>query len=79
MSVYQMNAQQIYEAYIQDIEPSALLTQGRDAIARRLMKEEQMPEKAAFYAADQILIYADNAEEGEPGEPGPRQDSGEYR
>lgn len=79
MSLYQMNAQEIYEAYLPDIEPSMLLTQGRDAIANRLMQQEQMPQKAAFYAADQILLYAEHVEDGIPLEPGPNMDSGEYR
>jgi hypothetical protein len=79
MSVYQMNSQEIYEAYVAEIAPAALLDQGRDAIATRLMLQEQMPEKAAFYAADQILVYAQSVEDGEPIEPAPDQDSGEYR
>jgi hypothetical protein len=79
MSVHQMNSQEIYEAYVAEIAPATLLDQGRDAIANRLMLQEQMPEKAAFYAADQILVYAQRVEDGEPIEPAPDQDSGEYR
>jgi hypothetical protein len=79
MSVYQMSSREIYAAYVPDISPSALLDQGRDAIANRLMLHEQLPEDAAFYAADQILAYAQSAEDEEPIEPAPDQDSGEYR
>lgn len=79
MSVYQMDARQIYEAYTADIAPADLLNQGRNAIANRLMIEEKMPEKAAFYAADQILVYAEHIEDDIPLGPGPNQDSGEYR
>jgi hypothetical protein len=63
MSVYQMDAQELYEAYTPDIVPADLLSQGRNAIASRLMLEDQLPEKAAYYAADQILVYAEHVED----------------
>ena len=79
MSVYQMDAREIYEAYTANIAPADLLSQGRDAIANRLINEEQMPQKAAYYAADQILVYAEHIEDDIPLGPGPNMDSGEYR
>lgn len=79
MSVYQMDAREIYEAYTADISPADLLSEGREAIANRLMVERQMPEKAAYYAADQILVYAEHREDDIPLGPGPNIDSGEYR
>jgi hypothetical protein len=74
-----MGAQEIYEAYVSGITPADLLSQGRDAIASRLMREDQLPEKAAYYATDQILVYAEHVEDDIPLEPGSDLDSGEYR
>lgn len=79
MSVYQMSAEEVYETYVNEVDPSTLLSEGRDAVAHRLIHDREMPEKAAYYAADQILLYAENAEEGSPQRPGPNLDSGEYR
>lgn len=71
MSVYQMDAREIYEAYTPDVAPADLLSQGRDAIASRLMLEDQLPEKAAYYTADQILVYAEHVEDDIPLGSGP--------
>jgi hypothetical protein len=61
-----MDAQELYEAYTADVAPADLLSQGRDVIASRLMLEVQLSEKAAYYEADQILVYTEYIEDDIP-------------
>lgn len=58
MSVYEMSAAELYDAYANEVPPVDLLNVDRKEIAERLMREEDLDEKSAYYAADQMLAYA---------------------
>jgi hypothetical protein len=58
MSVFQLSAKEIYDAYIGDTTPPELLQKDRYEIATRLQVEEGLKEEASVYAADQMLAYA---------------------
>jgi len=58
MSVYEMSAAELYEAYANEVPPIDLLNLDRKEIAERLMLQEGLDEKSAYYAADQMLAYA---------------------
>lgn len=56
--LYELSAQEIYQAYTNDSLPDVWLEQSRERIAARLMLEENLNQEDAYYAADQILAYA---------------------
>ncbi len=58
MSVYQLNAREIYDTYTPNQDPAALIAEGRTELATRLRVEEGLSQEDAYYAADQILAYA---------------------
>jgi len=58
MSVYEMSAREIYMGYAGGKTAQQLLDEGREEIARRAMLEGGLFEDDAFYAADEILAYA---------------------
>lgn len=58
MSVYELSAREIYDAYGNTATPEEILDQGRTAIANRLMREEGLTDEEALYAADQMLELA---------------------
>jgi hypothetical protein len=58
MSMYELTPQELYETYTEGVDPQRLIDLGRDKIATQLMVEEQLDEEEAYYAADQILVYA---------------------
>lgn len=59
MSVYQLSAREIYETYIaDDTAPATVLETGRTELATRLRVEEELAEKDAYFAADQIMAHA---------------------
>jgi ribosome-associated translation inhibitor RaiA len=49
---------ELFNTYVKGADPDDLVAQGRDHIAVRLMMEAGLKETAAFYAADQILVHA---------------------
>jgi hypothetical protein len=65
MSVYQLSARELYDAYVPGQEPAEVLAQGREAIAQRLRVEEGLDQREAYYAADQILVAAQRRQAGE--------------
>ena len=58
MSVYEMSAREIYEASIKGAEPADVLGMSREQIAAQLMVDGGMDQESAYYAADQILAFA---------------------
>ncbi len=56
--LYELSAQEIYQAFTNDSLPDVWLEQSREQIATRLMVEEELSQEDAYYAADQILAYA---------------------
>ncbi|MFZ6028647.1 MAG: PRC-barrel domain-containing protein [Chloroflexota bacterium] len=63
MSVYELSAKEIYDSYARNNPPAVLLAQGRDGLAARLQVEEGLTDKEAYYAADQMLTFAQNRKE----------------
>lgn len=57
-NVYELTARELYDAYAADVNPVAVLNQDRTIIAAELMTREELNQDAAFYAADQILAFA---------------------
>lgn len=58
MSVYELTPRELYDAYGNQADLAALLERDRTDIARDLMVEEGLDPRAAHYAADQILKFA---------------------
>jgi hypothetical protein len=58
MSVYELSARELFDAYGGGASPDHLLDEGRTAIATRLRTEEDLREKEAYFAADQMLAFA---------------------
>ncbi len=58
MSVYQLTPKELYQSYTNQVDPNDLVSQGRTTLATRLMVDEKMTDKDAYYAADQIFQYA---------------------
>jgi len=61
MDIYQLqerSAEEIYAHYCDGIDPVQLFDQGRTEIATRLRVKEGLSQDAAYYAADQLLVYA---------------------
>ena len=60
MDIYQLqelSAAEIYAHYCGGIDPGQLFDQGRTGIATRLLVKAGLSQDAAYYAADQILVY----------------------
>jgi len=53
-----LSADEVYATYVKDQDPAQIFEQGRMEIATRLMVEEGLSQKAAYFAADQILQAA---------------------
>ncbi len=66
MSVYQLSAAELYEAYRNHRSPQELVGEGRTQIATRLMVDEQLDQEAAYFAADRIMEYAQKIVDGTP-------------
>lgn len=58
MSVYDMTARELYMGYAGGKTAEDLLDESRQQIAQRAMLEGGLDEEAAYYAADEILDYA---------------------
>ncbi|HRW04887.1 MAG TPA: hypothetical protein P5121_07325 [Caldilineaceae bacterium] len=57
--LYELTAQEIYATYAENGTPKEWLAQPRAQIATQLMMEEELNQGDAFYAADQILVAAE--------------------
>jgi len=62
--VFELSPVELYDTYTPDTDPQQLLELGRSDLATSLMVDEEMDQKAAYYVADHILEYAENAIEG---------------
>ena len=63
---YELAPDEIYATFAKNLKPTEVIHKDRDEIASELMVEEGLTEKAAYFAADQILFVAHkNANEGE--------------
>lgn len=56
---YELSAEEVYATYASDQDPAELLRKGRTEIASKLMVEEGLKQEAAYFAADQILSFAE--------------------
>lgn len=56
--IFDLTAEEIYDTYAAGLEPDTLLDMDRTVLASRLMVDEGLDQEAAFYAADQILVAA---------------------
>lgn len=63
MSLYEMSAREIYDAYVSETDPDELLQMDRREIASQLMVDSGLDQEAAYYATDQILEVAQQLSE----------------
>lgn len=56
--LYELSSQEIYQAFTRDSLPDVWLERSRDEIASEPMVEHGLNQEDAYYAADQILAYA---------------------
>ena len=61
--VYQLSAREIFDAYVGQADVTEILNRTRTDIAAELMTKKQLDQEAAYYAADEILVYAQEAAE----------------
>ncbi|MGE5377292.1 MAG: HPF/RaiA family ribosome-associated protein [Bacteroidota bacterium] len=62
---YDLSADEIYATYARGWQPGEILEMDHTQIASRLMVEHGLPQDAADFAADQILLVAERIEDGE--------------
>ena len=55
----------MYDAYSGQYKAAELLDRGREDLAERLINEGKLDRKSAYYAADQVLLWADRITSGE--------------
>jgi hypothetical protein len=58
MNVYEMSAEELYDAFFKNVDPGILLHEGRTSLAARLQIEQKLKQESAFYAADEVLSHA---------------------
>ncbi|MCL4298391.1 MAG: HPF/RaiA family ribosome-associated protein [Anaerolineae bacterium] len=56
--VYQLSAREIFDIYVDQLSPAALLNQDRLALAAELMSSKGMDQEVADYTAGQIIAFA---------------------
>lgn len=56
-NIYELTPRELFDSYATDLKPEELSDLDRDAIAAELMTKEGLSQNAAYYAADQILVY----------------------
>jgi hypothetical protein len=59
-----MTGSELYAAYGNEIPHEDFINLERDDIARRLMDEEGLDEKSAYYATDRMLEFANGQVRG---------------
>ena len=64
--IYELEAEEIYDSFARRIDAAKLLDMDRTELATRLMLENDLDEAAAFYAADQIMTFAQEFTESQP-------------
>jgi ribosome-associated translation inhibitor RaiA len=57
-NIYDLTPAELYKTYFGETAPEDLLNRDRDDIAIVLMTHESLDKETAYYAADQILIFA---------------------
>jgi ribosome-associated translation inhibitor RaiA len=62
-SVRELTAREIYATYADQLNPAALLDWDRTMLAAELMASKGLDQEAAYYAADQILAFVQEADE----------------
>ncbi|MDX1520792.1 MAG: HPF/RaiA family ribosome-associated protein [Anaerolineae bacterium] len=63
--VYELTATEIYQTFVAKADPATLLAMERADLASQLMIDHNLEKAAAFYAADQILVRAQELVDGE--------------
>jgi ribosome-associated translation inhibitor RaiA len=63
VGVYQLSAREIFDTYMDQVDVTELLKRSRTDIATELMARKGLDQEAAYYAADEILTYAQGSEE----------------
>jgi ribosome-associated translation inhibitor RaiA len=58
MNLYELAGPEIYDAFVKYADPAQLIEEGHTWIADRLILEEKLEPEEAYYAADQILVVA---------------------
>jgi hypothetical protein len=60
--LYTLSPEELYETYTPAREVGTLLEEWRSELAKFLMVEKEIGQKSAYYIADQILEYAQDAQ-----------------
>lgn len=63
-SIRELTSREIFATYADQLNPAALLDWDRTTLAAELMASKGLNQEAAYYAADQILVFIQEA--GEP-------------
>jgi hypothetical protein len=58
VDVYELSARELYDMFVQQLQPATVMEMGRDDIASQLMVDDGLDQEPAYYAADQILAHA---------------------
>lgn len=58
--VYELTPRELYDAYADRADPANLIELERDQIAGRLLLDEHLDQEAAYYVADQLLLFAED-------------------
>ena len=66
VDIYDLSAREIFDTYADDRPPSEWLDQPREQIAAQLMADGNLGRQDAYYAADQILAFAQKTSPGRP-------------
>jgi len=59
--IYELSPVELYDTYTPAQDPRQIIEQGRNELAAELMAEEKIEQKAAYYIADRIVEYAEQA------------------
>jgi ribosome-associated translation inhibitor RaiA len=60
-SVYQLSTRELFDTYVGQLDVTKVLNRSRIDIATELMANEGLDQEAAYYAADEILVFAQEA------------------
>ena len=64
LAVFTLTSLEIYNTFVDKVIPKGMLNQSRDQIATKLLLDANLDQESAYYAADQILEYAQQSTSG---------------
>lgn len=61
--IYELTPGEVFETFVNQLDVQSIADLDRDAVASQLMLKEKLNEETAYYAADQLLSFAEQNEE----------------